>query len=138
MEFRAIRKFNRITQKFISSYLGFCNTESVRQLERQELVPQKYVNVLQMLSGYNLSDRKAVDELLERMPQKYKEINYKVKYHFGIGVCKIQKFRREEEAKKIEKLMENTPTYVIYGNTKYFYDPNTKKITKEYLGEKKK
>jgi transcriptional regulator with XRE-family HTH domain len=127
LEFRAIRKFSRITQETVSSYLGYNNTETIRQIERQELVPEKYCRILEFLSQYDLSDRAKVDELLNKIPQKYKEIRYNRRVDSTFATYKVLQHIEKQKQKKM-KNNRKTKFPITINNINYLYDSETNEV----------
>jgi len=127
MEFRAIRKFSRITQETISSYLGYNNTETVRQIERQELVPEKFCKILEFISQYDLSDREKVDELLQRIPQKYKEVRYTRRVDSTYATYKVLQHIEKQKQKKMKR-NRKTKFPITINNISYLYDSETNEV----------
>jgi transcriptional regulator with XRE-family HTH domain len=128
MEFRAIRKFSRITQETISSYLGYNNTETVRQIERQELVPEKFCKILEFISQYDLSDREKVDQLLEKIPQKYKEIRYQRRIDGFYAMYKVMKHLDKQKQLQSEQNRPKT-FFVTLDGVKYSYNSETDEVS---------
>jgi hypothetical protein len=127
MEFRAIRRFSRITQETISSYLGYNNTETVRQIERQELVPEKFCKILEFISQYDLSDREKVDELLQRIPQKYKEVRYTRRVDSTYATYKVLQHIEKQKQKKMKR-NRKTKFPITINNINYLYDSETNEV----------
>jgi transcriptional regulator with XRE-family HTH domain len=127
LEFRAIRKFSRITQETVSSYLGYNNTETIRQIERQELVPEKFCKILEFLSQYDLSDRAKVDELLNKIPQKYKEILYNRRVDSTYATYKVLQHIEKQKQKKM-KSNRKTKFPITINNINYLYDSETNEV----------
>jgi predicted transcriptional regulator len=127
LEFRAIRKFSRITQETVSSYLGYNNTETIRQIERQELVPEKFCKILEFLTQYDLSNREKVEELLQRIPQKYKEVRYTRRVDTTFATFKVL---QHIERQKQEKMKSNRKTKfpITINDINYLYDSETDEV----------
>lgn len=76
LEFKYIRKFNKISQIEVANQLGYLSNYSISQIEEEEFVSDKHLHILSELSGIsmkNLLDDAWVEEYCKKIPIKYKK-----------------------------------------------------------------
>lgn len=71
LEFKAIRKFNQITQRDICEVVGWKTIQSCYDLEKRDVVPITLVNVLSKFIRKDLTKDDVLKEVLEQIPAKY-------------------------------------------------------------------
>jgi transcriptional regulator with XRE-family HTH domain len=70
-EFRAIRRFNSISQADITAKTRYNSDSTVKAIERGDKVPIFYVNILSEILGLDLSIEANVRKELDGIPEKY-------------------------------------------------------------------
>ena len=88
-QFQAVRRFNRISQQDICDACRFLNRSSVYKLEQEDLVPERYVLILQNYTGIKLTDEKIAEEYYNKLPEKFKKPIRRPVKHFFSG-CSIR------------------------------------------------
>ncbi len=76
-QFRAIRRFNRISQDDICMYSQFSHRSSIYRLEQETRVPEKFVQILSKLVGYDFTDQQVTNQYFFQLPTKYKEFSHR-------------------------------------------------------------
>ena len=75
-EFRAIRRFNKLSQRTISEETGmYVSDTAVKEMEKGNKVPHIFVRILSMLIGLDLSKEENLRKMLEGIPEKYFHAN---------------------------------------------------------------
>lgn len=71
-EFRAIRRFNKISQRTISEETGmYVSDTAVKEMEKGSKVPHIFVRILSSLLGLDLTNEVILRHVLDRIPDKY-------------------------------------------------------------------
>ena|GEM_PF-3211158 len=71
-EFRAIRRFNKLSQRTISEKTGmYVSDSAVKEMERGGYVPHFFVKILSWLIGLDLSNEDILRKQLDGIPDKY-------------------------------------------------------------------
>ena len=71
IEFRAIRRFNNVSQEDLAYRLNLNSRRTVYTVEQQSAVPQKYIVALSEMIKVDLMNQKIADKILLEMPEKY-------------------------------------------------------------------
>lgn len=70
-EFRAIRRFNKLSQRTISEKTGmYVSDTAVKEMERGGYVPHFFVRILSSLIGLDLSKEDNLRKVLDGIPEK--------------------------------------------------------------------
>ncbi len=75
-QFKIIRRYNKLTQVFLSSLLNYETNFVIWELERQEVVPERFIKVLAEqtdLEFEKLTDDDWVKDYIAKIPQRFKE-----------------------------------------------------------------
>ena len=75
-EFQIIRRYNKLTQVYLASLFGYTSKNIIVQLERQEIVPERFIKVLAQqadLEFEKLLDDDWLKEYVAKIPQRFKE-----------------------------------------------------------------
>jgi len=75
-QFSIIRRYNKITQSYLSSLFGYRTDYCVRELERQEIIPERFVKKLAEqtdLEFEKLTDDNWLKDYVAKIPQRFKE-----------------------------------------------------------------
>ncbi|MBS3999160.1 MAG: helix-turn-helix transcriptional regulator [Desulfobulbaceae bacterium] len=71
-EFRAIRRFNKFSQRTISAKTGiYVSDSAVKEIERGSKVPHFFVKILSWLMGLDLSKEDILRKQLDGIPEKF-------------------------------------------------------------------
>jgi transcriptional regulator with XRE-family HTH domain len=84
-EFKAIRKYNRVSQRDLIGYLSYRSRYPIYELEKDEKVPEKFVRVLENLIGVKVSDPEIAKSYFEELPEKWKKPVTRKKNNFFAG-----------------------------------------------------
>jgi len=71
-QFRAIRKFNGISQETICNHSNYSHRASIYRIEQMPFIPQEFVNILSRLTRINLNDPQNVERYYMQLPTKYR------------------------------------------------------------------
>ena len=80
LQLRAIRWFNKISQKKFGKQIGF-SQQTVSRIERMVSVPQITINAMSKLIERDLSKDEVVEQLLTQIPSRYFQ-----EYHNSINI----------------------------------------------------
>lgn len=70
-EFKAIRKFNKVSQIDVAYRAGLNTRKSIWEVENQPTVPTKYIAVLSNFVKVDLTNSKIAENILKEIPEKY-------------------------------------------------------------------
>lgn len=70
-EFKAIRRFNKVSQIDVAYKLGLNTRRMLWEVENQSAVPSKYIAALSELIKVDLTNSKITEKILNEIPEKY-------------------------------------------------------------------
>lgn len=74
-QFQIIRRFNHIYQMEIAQILGFKSAMTIKRIEGEERVPERYIKIIAercSLDFEKLCDDEWVNDYVNNIPQRYK------------------------------------------------------------------